>query len=238
MGALSQTNGKSFKVDVIVIARDHEATLGSLLSRLPRRGLRNVIVVDNDSRDRTGRIAKMGGAVVLREPQHGYGAACRRALVYLMSLPQPPEVVVFVNGDAADDAAQVPVLLEPMKSGHFDLVIGSRVGPSRLSAAEAGKLAAVNLIHAIYGHRYSDLSPLRAIRYPALVALGMRDPDWGWLVEMQVKAITAGLRVAEVAVRPASEALVPRGGRVARAVDSVCAGGKILFTILRHATAR
>ena len=230
-------SSKSFKVDVIVIARDHEATLAETLARLPRRQLRNVIVVDNDSHDRIARIAELGGAVVLREPQCGYGAACRRALMYLMSLPQPPEVAVFLNGDAVADAANVGTLIEPMKSGHFDLLIGSRSGGARLTAAEAGKLAAVNLIFALYGHRYTDLSPFRAIRYPALVALGMRDEDEGWLVEMQVKAITAGLRVAEVAVSPPA-ATPGRGGKLARAKQQVHAGAKILFTILRHATAR
>lgn len=230
MGALTT---KPFKCDVIVIARDHEHSVGGVLAKLPRRAIRNAIVIDNGSRDATGRVAEAAGAVVLREPERGYGAACRRAVSYLMSLPVPPDVAVFLDGDAADDAAQVLLLLEPMRSGHFDLVIGSRTAPRK----RAGNLVAVGLIRAIYGHRYTDLSSFRAIRYPALVALGMRDGDDGWLVEMQVKALTAGLRVAEVPVR----APAPAAGKVkflSRMRAGVVTGSKILFTILRHSTAR
>ena len=114
-------------------------------------------------------------------------------------------MVVFLDGDYADEPAELPWLLEPIRAGSADLVIGSRA----LGQAEPGALAlqqrvgnrvAVTMIRAIYGQRYTDLGPFRAIRLPALVALGMSDAGYGWTVEMQVKAARGGLRIAEVPV--------------------------------------
>jgi hypothetical protein len=154
------------------------------------------------------------------------------------SLPRPPDVVVFMSGSGEDDPADLPQLVRPLRENLFDLVVGSRVlGRAPLNPGKrAGNLVATSLIRAIYGHSYTDLSSFRAIRYPALIALGMRDLGYGFLVEMQVKALKTGLRVAEtpVAYRPRPHKL----GVTAQVKETAFAGAMALFQIFRHSTAR
>jgi glycosyltransferase involved in cell wall biosynthesis len=222
---------------VVIPARNEEATIAEVVRQVPSRAVRAVVVVDNASTDRTARAGEDAGAVVVREPRIGYGAACLRGVMHLSTLPRPPDVVVFMPGDGAYDPIEIPLLVQPLRDTLFDIVIGSRVlGQARLmSRQKAGNLVAVNLIRAIYGHRYTDLGPFRAIRYPALIALGMRDAGHGWLVEMQVKALKVGLRIAEtpVSYRPAR-----RPGITENVKGAVGTTAKTLFQIFRHSTAR
>jgi len=229
---------KPLEVDVIVPARNEAAGIGAVLAAVPPRLVRSVVVVDNGSGDATARVAEDAGAIVVREPRVGYGAACLRGIAHIASLPRRPEAVVFVSGSGCDDPREIPRLLEPLRENLFDLVVGSRVlGQAPLNSGQrAGNFVATQLIRAIYGHRYTDLSSFRAIRYPALIALGMRDDGYGFLVEMQVKALKTGLRVAEtpVSYRPAAR----RVGRAEQVKDTLGAGAKALFQIFRHSTAR
>lgn len=229
-------------VDVLIPALDEEGSLPLVLQAMPPQAVRNVYVIDNGSRDATARVAVEGGALLLAEPRRGYGAACLRGLAELTALPQPPDVVAFMAADCADDPLELPWLIEPIAAGGADLVIGSRA----LGEAEPGSLArrqrlgnrvATTLIRAIYGQRYTDLGPFRAIRLPALVALGMSDTGYGWTAEMQVKAARVGLRVAEVPVSHRRR-LAGRGKMAKTARGGLGASYKILYTILRHATAR
>jgi glycosyltransferase involved in cell wall biosynthesis len=235
-----QLQAKSFDVDLVIVARNHARTIAQVLREIPPRTVRSVLVVDNGSTDATVRVAEDAGAVVIREGRVGHGMACLRAVAHLSTLPVPPEVVVFMSADGTNDPADLPALLRPVRDALFDLVIGSRaLGDGRVGAsARMGSFVAVNLIHAIYGHRYSDMGPLRAIRYPALIALGLRDTGNGWMAEMMVRAVRVGLRIAEVPVRsrPALPG-TPRGfgGGIKQRID---AGGRTLYAILRHATAR
>lgn len=228
---------KPLLVDAIVPARNEAATVAAVVAAMPRV-LRSVVVVDNASSDATARSAEDAGAIVVREPRVGYGAACLRGVAHLSTLPRPPDVVVFCAGSGSDDPAEIPNLLQPLRDNLFDLVIGSRVlgGDALRSRQKAGNLVAVHLIQAIYGHKYTDLGPFRAIRYPALIALGMRDGGYGWLVEMQVKALKTGLRIAEVPVSWRA----PGGHRALTEEmrETLGAGTKVLFQIFRHATAR
>jgi glycosyltransferase involved in cell wall biosynthesis len=229
-------------VDVLIPALNEEASLPLVLAAIPRHVVRNVYVIDNGSTDGTGRAALAGGAQLLYEARRGYGAACLRGVAELQNLPRPPDVVVFLDADFSDEPSELPWLLEPIRAGSADLVIGSRA----LGDAEPGSLAlqqrvgnrlAVSLIRLIYGQRYSDLGPFRAIRLPALIALGMCDEDYGWTVEMQVKAARAGLRIAEV---PASYRRRAGGeSKISKTIKGTLgASYKIVFTILRHATTR
>jgi glycosyltransferase involved in cell wall biosynthesis len=213
-------------VDLVVVARDVGETLGPLLARLPRRALRSVVVVDNGSLDDTGRVAGDAGALVLREPVVGYGAACRRALAHLVALPSPPDVVVFMAGDGSDDPEELVRLLEPIREASAELVIGIRPG-----ARPPESRLALGLIGLVYRHRFRDLGSFRAIRFAALVALGLRDRGAGWNVEMQVRALALGLKVAEVDLAHGGER--PAGKRA-----RLGAAGRMLFHILRHSTAR
>jgi glycosyltransferase involved in cell wall biosynthesis len=234
--------GDSVIVDVVIPARNEEEALPLVLQAIPKAHVRSVYVVDNGSTDATAKVAVQHGALLLQEARPGYGAACMRGVEELVALPRPPDVVVFLDGDYADEPSELPWLLEPIDAGTADLVIGSRA----LGQAEPGSLVlqqrvanrlATTMIRAIYGQRYSDLGPFRAIRLPALVALGMSDTGSGWNVEMQVKAARRGLRIAEVPVSYRRRA----GGR--SKISSTVRGTvetsyKIVFTILRHATAR
>jgi glycosyltransferase involved in cell wall biosynthesis len=227
---------KPFVVDVVVAARNQQKSIAQIVGEIPARIVRSVLVVDNGSTDATARAAEDAGAIVLREGKGGHGAACLRAVAHLSTLPRPPDAVVFMAADGSADPADLPALLKPLREGLFDLVLGSRAlgtqGKTRASA-RAASFVAVSLIHAIYGHRYTDMGPLRAIRYPALIALGLSDPEGGFLAEMQVKAVRRGLRIAEV---PVTER--PRTGTGTALKDRASATGQVLYQILRHATAR
>jgi len=216
-------------VDAIVPAHDAAATLGEVLARLPRRRLRSVVVVDGASRDATSAIARDAGALVLREAKRGYGAACLRAISHLTALPEPPQAVAFVPGDGRADPAELPGLIDPLDEGSAELAIGVRGhGPP------IGERVVMGLIRAVYRHRFHDLGPMRAIRFAALVALGMSDRGGGWDVEMQVRALKLGIAIAEVPVSggPAASG-APRSG-----TRAAIAGGRSLFHVLRHATMR
>jgi glycosyltransferase involved in cell wall biosynthesis len=229
-------------VDAIIPARDEEGALGGVLGELRGR-VRRAIVVDNGSRDATAAVARAGGATVVAEPRRGYGAACLAGIAFLRALPdgERPGAVLFLDGDGADDARQAGALIDPIARGAADLVIGSRTLGRRERGAltpqqRAGNAVATALIGALYRHRFTDLGPFRAIRFPSLIGLAMDDRDYGWTVEMQVKALKQGLRVAEVPVdyrrRRAGESKVS-----STVAGTIGAGGKILYTILRHAFA-
>ena len=203
-------------VAVLIPALDEERSLGAVLAELPRAGeggaargaagfrVREVVVVDNGSSDRTAEVARAGGATVIDEPRRGYGAACLAGLGYLRR--DPPAVVVFLDADHSDDPGELPQVLAPILAGRADLVIGSRALGARergslTPAQEVGNHVAAGLLRALFGTRTTDLGPFRAIRWPGLESLRMRDRDFGWTVEMQARAARAHLAVAEVPVR-------------------------------------
>lgn len=222
-------------VALVVPAHNEEETLPRVLIGIPRHEVGEIVVVDNGSTDRTAAVARACGATVVTEPRRGYGAACLAGLAHLR--PHPPEIVAFMDADHSDDPTELPRLLQPIRDGRADLVIGSRA----LGEHEAGSLGpvqrfgnglAVTLLHLLFGVRFTDLGPFRAVRWEVLERLGMRDRDYGWTVEMQARAARAGWRCVEVPVRYRRRA----GGRskVAGTVrGTVGAGWKILWTILR-----
>ncbi len=225
--------------DVLVPALDEEAALPRVLEALPRAGegwrVRRVVVVDNGSTDRTAEVARAAGAEVVSEPRRGYGAACLAGLAHLRR--DPPGAVVFLDADHSDDPADLPLLLAPLAAGAADLVIGSRVLGARergafTPAQEFGNRLAAALMRLLYRARFTDLGPFRAIRWEALEALGMRDRDYGWTVEMQVRALRAGLRCEEVPVAYRRRRL--GRSKVSGTIRGVIgAGWKILSTLAR-----
>jgi glycosyltransferase involved in cell wall biosynthesis len=207
-------------IDVVIPARDHAISLAALLRELPHRAIRSVVVVDRASTDRTAEIARDAGALVLREPSAGYGAACLRAQAHFSALPRVPDLVVFLPGDRPAAAAAIPAIVAPLAERGMELVLGIEPGRRPL-----GEKLVTRLIDTVYRHRWSGVGPVRAIRFPALIALGMRDRGDGWDIEMLVRAIKLGLSCDEVEV-PADAHPAPR------------ALGRGLFHILRHATMR
>ncbi|MBA3391890.1 MAG: glycosyltransferase family 2 protein [Deltaproteobacteria bacterium] len=207
-------------IDVVVPARDHATSLAPLLRELPHRLIRSVVVVDRASNDRTAEIARDGGALVLREPSGGYGAACLRAQAHFSSLPRVPDILLFIPGDRPSAASSLAALVEPLQERSVELVLGIEPGRRRV-----GEKLVTGLIDTVYGHRWSGLGPVRAMRFPALIALGMSDRGHGWDVEMLVRAVKLGLSCDEV-VLPGD------AHRLDRSL------GPALLHILRHATMR
>ncbi|MCP9237492.1 glycosyltransferase family 2 protein [Lewinella sp. JB7] len=225
-------------IDVIIPAYNEEASIGRVVGELPRHLLRDVIVCDNNSRDRTAQVGADAGAVVVREERAGYGSACLRGMAYIARRPphEHPDIVVFIDGDHSDYPEQLPELVAPIVNDGYDLVIGSRA----LGESEAGSMTvpqvfgnwlATNLIRLFYGYAFTDLGPFRAIRYSTLVQLGMEDPDFGWTVEMQVRAARAGLQCTEVPVRYRRRIGVSKISGTLR--GTILAGHKILWTIFK-----
>lgn len=207
-------------IDVVVPARDHVASLGPLLRDLPHKLLRSVVVVDRGSTDRTAEVARDAGALVLREPSGGYGAACLRAQTHFSSLPRVPDILVFIPGDRPAAAASIAELTQPIADRGVELVLGTEPGRRAV-----GEKIVTGLIDTVYRHRWSGVGPVRALRFPALIALGMSDRGSGWDVEMLVRAVKLGLSCDEVALPVDTH-------RAERAF------GRALLHILRHATMR
>jgi glycosyltransferase involved in cell wall biosynthesis len=224
-------------VDVVIPAFNEERVVGEVVASIPRPPVDRVVVADNNSRDRTAAVAAAAGAIVVPAPRQGYGSACLAGLAWLRA-HEPPEVVAFLDADGSDFAEELPLLLAPIAAGEADLVIGSRVLGRRergalLPQARAGNFVACLLIALFYWHRYTDLGPFRAVRWQALERLAMRDPDFGWTAEMQVKALRRGLRVKEV---PVSYRRRVGASKITGTVwGTLRAGHKILWTVLRYA---
>ncbi len=193
-----------------------------------------IVVVDNGSSDGTPDIARGLPVRLVREPRRGYGSACLAGIEALRA--QPPEGVLFLDGDYSDHPEEAARLLDAVEAG-ADLVIGSRVLGQRergalLPQARAGNALATFLIRRIYGHRYTDLGPFRAIRWDALERIGMEDTNFGWTCEMQVKAAKLKMRIAEVPVSYRRRVGV---SKIAGTVNgTIRAGYKILRTIARY----
>jgi glycosyltransferase involved in cell wall biosynthesis len=220
----------TMRVAVVIPALNEAENLALLL---PRLRADQVIVVDNGSDDGTGEVADRAGAVVVREPRRGYGAACLAGLAYLAA--NPPDVVVFLDADLSDDPDDLPSLLTPIAAGEADLVCSAR-RPARgaMTATQRwGNRLATTLIWAATGRKFLDLGPFRAIRWSSLVTLRMSDQTWGWNVEMQMKAVQRGLRVVEVPLRyrVRERGTSKISGRV---VGAARAGARILLSVHRY----
>ncbi len=226
------------RCDLIIPALDEAANIELLFDALePLRGgvLRHVVLADNGSTDETTDAAARRGAVVVREPKRGYGAACLKALQWIGDLDEPPEIVAFLDADLSDDPAALPDVLEPIEQGRAELVIGSRVKraePGALNIVQRfGNALACLLIRITTGRRYHDLGPLRAVRFDTLSRLDMADRSWGWTVEMQVKAALAGIPSVEVDV-PYRRRAHGRS-KISGTVGVVVADGtRIIYTIV------
>ncbi len=227
-------------IDVLIPAWNEEKSLPLVLADIPKAWVRQVIVCDNGSTDGTIEAAKAAGAIVVIQPERGYGNACLAGMRYLQELPasEQPEIVVFLDGDYSDYPDELPQVAAPILNDGKDLVIGSR----RLGNMEPGSMTfpqrfgnwlAPLLIRWLYGYRFSDLGPFRAIRWDKLLALDMRDRNFGWTVEMQVKAAKHKLQCTEVPVRYRKRAAGK--SKVSGTVrGTILAGWKIIATIFKE----
>ena len=214
-------------VGVVIPALDEERAIGRVIADIPA-WVDRIVVADNGSVDRTIHVARAAGAITVEEPERGYGAACQAGIRALGGV----DIVVFVDGDYADDPAEMAALVDPIAAGGVDLVIGARTGAriqkgSLTPQQRFGNWLACRLMRAIWGAQFTDLGPFRAIRRTALEGLAMRDRNYGWTVEMQIKAAQVGLPACEVEV-----AYRPRIGvsKVSGTVKGTVLAG---YTILR-----
>lgn len=224
---------------VVIPALDEEESIGRVIGDLPRAMVDRIVVVDNGSSDATARVAREAGAMVVREEERGYGAACLRGLCELST--DPPDIVVFLDGDYSDHPDELPLVAGPVLRDEADFVIGSRMtGDAEKGAllpqARFGNRLACFLMRLIWNVRYTDLGPFRAVRWDALERMNMADRGYGWTVEMQIKAARAGLRIREV---PVSYRKRIGESKITGTVSgSVKAGVWILWTIGRYAVDR
>lgn len=188
---------------VVVPARDEEESLPGQLDRLREAGHGyRVVVVDNGSTDRTAEVARSRGVRVVREPRAGYGRACRRGLEAVADEDPAPRVAAFLDADDRHGPGQLPRVVDPIRRGRADLVLGRRSpGDGVPLHAAAGNALVSAVLAGIYGWPGTDMGPLRAIRFRSLEALGLDEPHFGWNVQMLVRALRAGLRVRETPVR-------------------------------------
>lgn len=225
-------------VDVIIPALNEEEAIAKVLGDIPRNIVRNIVVVDNGSSDRTAEVAREAGALVYAEQNRGYGAACLKGIEVLAGFEPLPQLVVFLDGDYSDHPEQMQQVIAPILNNSADMVIGSRALGNREPGAmmpqqRFGNWLATFLIRILYKFRYSDLGPFRAITWKALKDIDMQDRDFGWTVEMQIKALKKGVRVSEVPVDYRQR----RGhSKITGTVKgTIMAGYKILYTIFKYA---
>lgn len=232
-----QTLTPNSKIYVIIPAFNEENGVGQVLSEIPNELVTEVVVVNNASTDDTERIAKEGGATVLREPISGYGRACLKGIDYLKNTSMSPDVVVFLDADHSDYPEEMKKLVVPILQNEADLVIGSRA----LGQKEAGAMTpqqifgnwlATRLLKLFYGVKFTDLGPFRAVRFSSLLKMDMQDKTYGWTVEMQLKAAKMKMRCLEVPVRYRKRIGFSKISGTLK--GTVLAGYKILHTIFKY----
>jgi glycosyltransferase involved in cell wall biosynthesis len=210
-GSQSAFRGTRMRVSVVIPALNEEEPIGDVVRAIPRGAVDEVLVVDNGSTDGTAERARTAGARVIAEPRRGYGRACKAGMA---AVAADCDVIVFLDGDGSDCPEFIPDLVEPILAGKQDFVIGSRIRgrrePGSMNPPQlvAGWVAG-RLLRLLYGVRFSDMCPFRAIRRDALMRLGMAETTYGWNLEMQMRAAKAGLRILELPVDHRTR----RGGR-------------------------
>ena len=219
------------KISVIIPVLNEEGAIANVINDVPKSLVEEIIVVDNGCTDRTVEIAKTLGVRIVTEPRKGYGRACLAGI----AASQEPDVVVFLDGDYSDDPTEMFSLVQPIQDGQAEFVIGARRPTEKgalLPQAWFGNKLATLLMRVFFHVKYTDLGPFRAIRYDKLLAMDMQDKDFGWTIEMQLKAAKMGLKVLEVPVSYRKRIGTSKiSGTV---MGSIRAGIKILSTLFRY----
>ncbi len=225
------------KIVFIITAYNEENSVAKVVSDIPPGLVHEIIVVNNNSNDATDVNARNAGATVLHEERPGYGYACLKGIEYIKQLQPAPDIVVFIDADYSDHPEEMSLLVQPIINEGMDMVIGSRA----LGKKEKGSMTiqqvfgnwlATRLLKIIYGVRYTDLGPIRAIRYNKLLAINMQDTTYGWTVEMQLKAAKLKMKIFEV---PVSYRKRIGFSKISGTVKgTVMAGYKIITTIFKY----
>ena len=218
-------------------ALNEEDALPSILVGMPEIVSR-VVVADNGSTDATADVARTHGAEVVHEPERGYGAACLAGIRYLSQLTDPPEVLVFLDADGSDDPADIERVAGPILRGDADLVLGVRRGVGGdtgtiLPHARLGNQLVLALTRGLFGKDFRDMPPFRAIAFDKFQQLHMDDRNWGWTLQMQIRALRQGLRISELDVkhRHRTAGVSKISGSLTM---SLRVGAKMFYTLVRE----
>ena len=227
----------SSNIKVIIPAFNEQNGVGNVIGDIPGGMVTEVVVVNNASTDETERVASEAGATVLREEIKGYGRACLKGIEYVGKSVDKADIIVFIDADYSDYPGEMVDLVQPILQGDADLVIGSRA----LGKLERGSMTpqqvfgnwlATRLLKLLYGVRFTDLGPFRAIKYNKLVELNMEDKTYGWTVEMQLKAAKNGFKCIEVPVTYRKRIGFSKISGTVK--GTIMAGYKIIWTIFKY----
>ena len=232
----NQSSHPSSIVDVIIPAYNEEKSIPFVIREIPDF-VRNVVVANNNSTDGTKAAAEKEGAIVVFEPQKGYGKACLTAMDWIKNQTVQPDIVVFLDGDYSDYPEEMVDLIQPIWDGQADMVIGSRAKGQKEAGSMTfpqvfGNWLATTMMKYIQRANYSDLGPFRAIKWQKLLDLNMVDENFGWTIEMQIKAHQKGLRYTEVPVNYRKRIGVSKVSGTVKGV--IGAGYKIIWTIFKY----
>src|SRR5690554_226370 len=191
-------------IKVIIPAYNEADSITKVIHDIPEI-VDEIIVINNNSTDATEMNARKAGATVLTEAQKGYGHACLKGMAYVSKLNIKPDIIVFLDGDYSDYPEELTKLIQPIIEDDIDFVIGARVKQFREVGSMTkpqvfGNWLATFLMRIMFGSKFTDLGPFRAIKYEKLLALNMEDKTYGWTVEMQLKALKQKLSYIEIPV--------------------------------------
>jgi glycosyltransferase involved in cell wall biosynthesis len=224
-------------VSVVIPCLNEQEPIAGVIAEVLAQGVDEVIVADNGSTDATATRANAAGARVVSEPRRGYGRACAAGFA---AVRPDADIVCFLDGDGSDVPEFLAAVVGPVARGEADFVMGSRLRGKREAGSMtpqqlvAGYLAG-GLMRIVYGVKFTDMSPFRAMRVAQLRNLGMSEVTYGWNLEMQMRVAAAGLRIREIPV----DHRCRRGG-VSKVSGNLAAGlsaaWKITTTFLRLMT--
>ena len=228
---------KFLNIGVIIPAFNEEQSIGKVINEIPKELVSKIVVGNNNSTDNTEQVARDAGAVVVTEPRMGYGYACLKCIDYFMQQQNPPDIIVFLDGDYSDYPREMVDLVREITENDIDLVIGSRaLGNSERGSMTPqqifGNALATKLIKLFYGVKYTDLGPFRAIKWSALMAMDMKDKTYGWTIEMQLKAVKLKMKTSEVPVKYRVRIGVSKVSGTIK--GTILAGYKIITTIFKY----
>lgn len=224
------------KIKVIIPAYNEADSITNVINDIPKI-VDEIIVVNNNSTDKTEENAVKAGATVLTETKRGYGNACLKGLEYIANQPEKPNIIVFLDGDYSDYPEELTKIVAPIIEKNIDFVIGSRVKSLRETGSMTvpqifGNWLATFLMRLFFGATFTDLGPFRAIKYDKLLALNMIDKTYGWTVEMQLKALKQKLTYTEVPVNYRNRIGISKVSGTIK--GSIFAGAKILSWIFKY----
>jgi glycosyltransferase involved in cell wall biosynthesis len=225
------------KIVVIIPAVNEEGSIGKVVDEIPKDLVSHILVCNNGSTDKTKEVAQAAGAIVLDEPQKGYGYACLKGMDYASKMDVKPDIICFIDGDYSDYPEEMRLVVAPIIEDDIDMVIGSRALGNKEKGSMTvpqrfGNWLATRMMRLFHRVRYSDLGPFRAIKYDKLMSLGMVDKTYGWTIEMQIKAAKKKLTYKEVAVNYKKRI---GSSKVSGTVKgTIGAGYKIIWTIFKY----